>query len=451
LEPWPVKKRIQLAFDISWTNVESQWRLPGSWVDQHHPNVGMFEEFARTAERGGLDLIFLGDSTGIPDTWQGSIDDAVRYGVAWPRFDMSPWITAMSRVTSHIGYGLTYSSTFMHPFFTARLLNSMDHITNGRMAFNVVISQRRADYGNYGYDTLPDHGERYDRLEEFIDVCRALWTSVDPDAFVWDRKSGIVADPAKVRPINHKGKFFKVKGPLSVVPSPQVSPIILQAGGSPRGTRAAAHVADHVFGLTKALPLMVKQREELDAALRIEGKDPAKVNILWSIRLIVGETEAEALALRESLIEGVPKAAAGAWLSHNSGYDMSQLPPRFSLRELQERIVAANASPVGFVGLLLKKYGADAEISREEFFHHGLRAATGYNITIAGTAVQVADQLEEMFEATGSRGGFMMSVSQGAPRAVMLNIIDHLVPELRRRGRYRSAYTGRTLRENLAS
>jgi FMN-dependent oxidoreductase (nitrilotriacetate monooxygenase family) len=446
-----VKKRIQLAFDISWTNVESQWRLPGSWVDQHHPNVGMFEEFARTAERGGLDLIFLGDSTGIPDTWQGSIDDAVRYGVAWPRFDMSPWITAMSRVTSHIGYGLTYSSTFMHPFFTARLLNSMDHITNGRMAFNVVISQRRADYGNYGYDTLPDHGERYDRLEEFIDVCRALWTSVDSDAFVWDRQTGIVADPAKVRPINHKGKFFKVKGPLSVVPSPQVSPIILQAGGSPRGTRAAAHVADHVFGLTKALPLMVKQREELDVALVAEGKDPAKVNILWSIRLIVAETEAAAMALRESLIEGVPEAAAGAWLSHNSGYDMSQLPPRFSLRELQARIVAANASPVGFVGLLLKKYGEDADITREEFFHHGLRAATGYNITIAGTAAQVADQLEEMFEATGSRGGFMISVSQGAPRAVMLNIIDHLVPELQRRGRYRSAYTGRTLRENLAS
>ncbi|MFN0300335.1 MAG: NtaA/DmoA family FMN-dependent monooxygenase [Burkholderiales bacterium] len=446
-----MKKRIQLAIDISWTHVESHWRLPGSWVDQHHPNIGMFEEAARTAERGGLDLIFLGDSTGIPDTWQGSIDDAVRYGVAWPRFDMSPWITAMSRVTSHIGYGLTYSSTFMHPFFTARLLNSMDHITNGRMAFNVVTSQRRADYGNYGYDALPDHNERYDRLEEFIDVCRALWTSVDPDAFVWDRTTGMVADPAKVRPINHKGRFFKVKGPLSVIPSPQVSPIVLQAGGSPRGTKAAAHVADHVFGLTKPLPLMAKQREELDIALVAEGKDPEQVGILWSIRIIVGETEAEAIALRESLMEGVPIEAAGVWLSHNSGYDMSQLPPRFSLRELQERIVAANASPVGFVGLLLKKYGENAEITREEFFRHGLRAATGYSLTVAGTAAQVADQMEEMFEATGSRGGFMISVSQGSPRAIMLNIIDHLVPELQRRGRYRSAYTGRTLRENLAS
>ena len=183
-----MKKKIHLAFDLSWTTVETHWRLPGSWVDRHHPNIGMFEEVARTAERGGFDMIFFGDSTGIPDTWKGSIEDAVRNGVAWPRFEMSPWIAMMSRVTSHLGFGLTYASTFMHPFYTARLLNSLDHVTNGRIAFNVITSQRRADYANYGYDELVDHNERYDRLEEFIDVCRALWSSVDADAFVWDRK-----------------------------------------------------------------------------------------------------------------------------------------------------------------------------------------------------------------------------------------------------------------------
>jgi FMN-dependent oxidoreductase (nitrilotriacetate monooxygenase family) len=442
-------KKIHLAFDLSWTNVETQWRVPGSWVDAHHPNIGMFEEVARTAERGGFDMIFFGDSTGIPNTWKDSIDDAVSYGVAWPRFEMSPWIAAMSRVTSHLGFGLTYASTFMHPFYTARLLNSLDHITNGRIAFNVITSQRRADFANYGYDELIDHGERYDRLEEFIDVCRALWDSVAPDAFVWNRKTGIVADPAKVHAINHVGKFFKVKGPLSVVPSPQRHPVILQAGGSPRGTRAAAHVADHVFGLTKSIPLMVQQRKDLDAALVEEGKDPEQVGVLWSSRAIVGETETEALALRESMIADVPNEAVGAWLSHNTGYDMSRLPPRFSLKELQQRIVAANASPVGFVHLLAKQYGEDAEITREEFFQYGLRAATGYNVTFAGVAAKLADQMEEMFEATGSRGGFMLSISQAAPRAVLLNAVDYLVPELKRRGRYRNSYEGKTLRENL--
>jgi FMN-dependent oxidoreductase (nitrilotriacetate monooxygenase family) len=445
-----MKKRIQLAFDFSWTHVETQWRMPGSWLDRQHPNIGMFEEIARVAERGGLDMIFFGDSTGIPSTWKDSIEDAVSYGVAWPRFEMSPWIAAMSRVTHHLGFGLTYASTFMHPFYTARLLNSLDHITNGRIAFNVITSQRRADYANYGYDELVDHNERYERLEEFIDVCHRLWDSVAPDAFVWDRKTGVVADPAKVKAINHVGKFFKVAGPLSVVPSPQVHPVIIQAGGSPRGTRAAAHVADHVFGLTKSIPLMQQQRSDLDKALVAEARDPQKVGILWSSRAIVGETEEEARALRETMIADVPMEAVGAWLSHNTGYDMSLLPPRFSLKELNERIVAANASPVGFVSLLAKQHGETAEIDRDEFFQYALRASTGYNITFAGTAAKLADQMEEMFEATGSRGGFMLSIAPGSPRAIMLNIVDQLVPELRRRGRYRTTYQGRTLRDNLA-
>jgi FMN-dependent oxidoreductase (nitrilotriacetate monooxygenase family) len=446
-----VKKRIQLAFDVSWTEVETNWRTPESWVGPQHPNVGMFEEVARVAERGGLDMIFFGDSTGIPSTWKGDIDDAVKYGVAWPRFDMSPWIAAMSRVTSHVGFGLTYSSTFMHPFYTARLLNSLDHLTNGRMAFNVIISQRMSDYENYGYDERGDHDERYDRMEEFIDVCRALWTSVDEDAFVWDRLNGIVADPAKVRAINHAGKFFKVKGPLSVVPSPQVSPVVLQAGSSPRGVKASAHVADHIFGRAQPLPLMVKQREDLDAALVAEGRNPEDVNIIWAIRLIVGEDEKQAHAMREALIADVPLEAVGVWLSHNSGYDMSTLPPRFTLNELQERIVAAQASPVGFVKTLAHEHGMETEITREEFFRYGLAAATGYETTIAGTASQVADHVEELFEATGSRGGFMVKQSQAGPRGNMFNIVDHLVPELQRRGRYRKSYEGKTLRENLAS
>ncbi|TCT05508.1 NtaA/DmoA family FMN-dependent monooxygenase [Aquabacter spiritensis] len=444
-------KKIHLAFDMSWTNVETQWRQPGSWVGPDYPSVGLFEDMARLAERGGLDMIFFGDGTGIPDTWEGGIEDAVRYGVAWPRLDMSPWITLMSRVTSHVGFGLTYASTFMHPFYTARLLNSLDHVTNGRMAFNVVTSQRRSDYANYGYDELVDHNSRYDRLEEFVDVCRALWDSLDPDAFVWDRATGQVADPAKVRPINHHGQFFKVKGPLSVLPSPQRHPVVIQAGGSPRGTRAAAHVADHVFGLTKSVPLMQQQRSDLDAALRAEGRDPEDVGILWSMRAIVADTEAEAQALRERLIDGVSREAVGVWLSHNTGFDMSTLPQRFTLSELQARITAANASPVGFVALLAKEYGQDTEMSLDDFFEHGLRHATGYAITMAGTAKQVADRMEEMFEGTGSRGGFMISISQASPRAVPYNIVTQLVPELQRRGRYRTAYEGRTLKENLAS
>jgi alkanesulfonate monooxygenase SsuD/methylene tetrahydromethanopterin reductase-like flavin-dependent oxidoreductase (luciferase family) len=191
---------------------------------------------------------------------------------------------------------------------------------------------------------------------------------------------------------------------------------------------------------------MAQQRSDLDKALVAEGRDHEKVSILWSSRAIVGETEAEAAALRETMIADVPLEAVGAWLSHNTGYDMSLL----SLKELNDRIVAANASPVGFVNLLAKQHGETAEIDRNEFFQYALRASTGYNITFAGTAAKLADQMEEMFEATGNRGGFMLSIAPGSPRAIMLNIVDQLVPELKRRGRYRNTYEGKTLRDNLA-
>jgi alkanesulfonate monooxygenase SsuD/methylene tetrahydromethanopterin reductase-like flavin-dependent oxidoreductase (luciferase family) len=134
----------------------------------------MFEETARIAERGCLDMIFSGDGTGIPSTWRGSRDAAVQWGVSWPRLEMSPIMTAMSRVTRHLGFGVTYSTTFMHPYYLARLLNSLDHATGGRIAFNVITSTRRSDFDNYGFDEIMDHDARYDRMEEFIDVCRAL-------------------------------------------------------------------------------------------------------------------------------------------------------------------------------------------------------------------------------------------------------------------------------------
>jgi alkanesulfonate monooxygenase SsuD/methylene tetrahydromethanopterin reductase-like flavin-dependent oxidoreductase (luciferase family) len=196
---------------------------------------------------------------------------------------------------------------------------------------------------------------------------------------------------------------------------------------------------------------MAKQRAEIDAALLAEGRDPSKVGVIWSTQVMVGETEAEAKRMRERLIDGVPREAVGAWLSHNTGFDMSTLPPRFTLRELNERIVAANASPVGFVAQLAQALGDDGEITLDEFMEHGLRTATSYSTTVAGTAAQIADDLEERFEGSGSRGGFMLRHSQAEQIDMLHNIVDLLVPELQRRGRFRTAYSGRTLRENLAT
>jgi FMN-dependent oxidoreductase (nitrilotriacetate monooxygenase family) len=444
-----MKPQMHLAFDLSWTHLEGRWRLPGSWTGAIYPDFEIYKEVVSIAERGCIDLIFFGDNSGIPDTWRGSIEEAVRWGIGFPRQDPSPTVAALAQLSRHVGFGLTYASTFMHPFYMARLMNSLDHVTNGRIAFNVITSTRRADAANYGFDELMEHGARYDRMEEFVDVCNALWASVDPDAFVWDRATGVVVeDPAKVRPIDHVGPYFKVKGPLSCVPSPQGRPVLIQAGGSPRGIKASAHFADHVFGAGTPTPLKIKHRAALDAALIAEGRDPGQVGVLWDIILVVGETEAEAIRRRELMLTAIPFEAVGAFVSGNEGYDFSALPKRFTLRELNEAIAATQASPVGIAHKMAFELGADTEVTREEFFERAMLNATAYDRTVAGTATQVADHLEEVFEATGSRGGFMVAHPITTPRD-LLNVTDFLVPELQRRGRFRTEYRGRTLRENL--
>jgi FMN-dependent oxidoreductase (nitrilotriacetate monooxygenase family) len=443
-----MKKRMHLAFDYSYIHMDGRWRMPGAWPGMTYPDVAMFEEMARIAERGKFDMLFSGDGTGVPSTWQGSRDAAVRWGISWPRQDLAPLSVAMARVTKHLGFGVTYSTTFMHPYYLARLFNSLDHVTGGRIAFNVITSTRRSDFANYGYDEIPDHGERYDRMEEFIDVCRMLWDSVEPDAMLWDHATGQVGDPAKVHDVAHRGTFFKVSGPLNTPPSPQGRPLLLQAGGSARGIRAAAYVADMAFGADMPLALQIAQRKALDEAVAALGRDPQSMGIVWQQPTVVAETEREAVAQRERLLTAIPPEGAGVYLSHNSGYDFSTLPERFTLAALHKEIVAGHASPVGFVRELIVALGADAEITRKEFFEHGMRFATGYERTVAGTAAQVADHMEAAFEATGSRGGFMLGHVVSMP-GDLAAIVELLVPELQRRGRFRTEYKGTTLRENL--
>jgi FMN-dependent oxidoreductase (nitrilotriacetate monooxygenase family) len=440
-------KRMHLAFDLSYIHMEGRWRMPGAWPGRY-PDAALFEEIARIAERGRLDMLFSGDGTGVPSTWEKSRDAAVRWGVSWPRQDLAPMAVAMSRVTKHLGFGVTYSTTFTHPYFLARLFNSLDHVTGGRIAFNVITSTRRSDYANYGYDDLVGHDERYDRMEEFIDVCRALWNSVEPDAMVWDYDTGQVGDPAKVHDVEHRGRFFKISGPLNTPPSPQSRPVLLQAGSSPRGIRACAYVADMAFAPDMPLQLQIAQRKALDEAVAALGRDPQSMGIVWQQPCVVAETAAEALARRELLLSAIPPDGVGVYLSHNSGYDFSTLPARFKIGDLHREIIASQASPGGYLRELAARFGAETEITREEFFDYGRLFATSYTRTIAGTAAQVADILEENFEATGSRGGFMLGHVVSMP-GDLAAIADLLVPELQRRGRFRREYKATTLRENL--
>ncbi|MGI4943616.1 MAG: LLM class flavin-dependent oxidoreductase, partial [Janthinobacterium lividum] len=232
-------------------------------------------------------------------------------------------------------------------------------------------------------------------------------------------------------------------------PSPQGRPVIVQAGGSPRGIRASAVVADHVFGDVMPLEQQVAHRAALDRELVSLGRNPDDVGVLWQTPIAVRETEREAIAHRDLLLSTLRADGAGVYLSYHAGYDFSTLPASFTLRELQAAIIATNASPMGFVRKLALKLGADTVVRRDEFFEHGLLAATQHENTLAGTPAQVADELERRFEATGSRGGFMI----GQCIAVMSDLeaaVTLLIPELQRRGRFRTAYASRTLRDTLA-
>ena len=340
-----MQPQMHLAFDLSKTHLEGRWRTPGSWLNHTYPDPGQFEEIARIAERGCMDMLFFGDGTGVASTYGSSQDEAAKWGVGWPRHDMSPMIVCMSRVTKHIGFGLTYSSTFMHPFYVARLLNSLDHVTKGRIAFNVVASTRRSDAANYGFDELMEHDMRYDRMEEFIKVCKALWDSVEPGAFKWDRETGEVADPAKVHPIHHKGAFFSVRGPLNTVPSPQRHPVLVQAGGSSRGIKASANFADVIFASANSFQAMAKHRAALDKALIEEGRDHTKIGMLFAVSVLVEDTEKAAKQRREDLLNILPREAIASYLSDNCGYDFSKLPAKFTPSELNIIIAATNASP----------------------------------------------------------------------------------------------------------
>ncbi len=250
--------------------------------------------------------------------------------LAAPRHE--PLYRGHEPVTQHIGFGLTYSSTFLPPFYVARLLNSLDHVTGGRIAFNVIASSRRADAANYGFDDLMDHDDRYGRMEEFMEVCNRLWESFAPDRLIWDRETGVVADSSKVAAINHKGKFFSVKGPLASVPSPQVKPVVVQAGASPRGIQASATFADMIFAANHDMGKRKKHRADLDAALVAQGRDPSRVGIVWDEVLIVGETTEDARRRHAHLLNAVPFEAVGAFMSHQIGYDLSKLPERFHHR-----------------------------------------------------------------------------------------------------------------------
>lgn len=318
---------------------------------------------------------------------------------------------------------MTFSTTYHHPFHCARLFNALDHVTRGRIAWNAVTSAYKNEAANYGFDEMMDHDERYVRAHEFLAVAFKLWDSIEPDALVLDRQGGFYADPNKVHRIDHRGHYFNVRGPLPALPSPQRRPVVIQAGLSGPGMNLAATYADLQFSTRRTLASMKQHRQALDAALASVGRVPRDIGILWSIRVEVADSEADALEKERRYLDSIPPEAGLVEMSVQYGVDFSTAKPGMRLSDFADEVRAQKGNLGSFEELLKT---ADPNQSLQEFAR---RFLVDRILVATGTPKMIVDRLEELHFGTGANGGFIL----GRGYAAMDNIrefVEYVVPEL---------------------
>ncbi|MBY0335334.1 MAG: NtaA/DmoA family FMN-dependent monooxygenase [Acetobacteraceae bacterium] len=410
----------------------STWRHPTATLDDLF-TPERWEHIARVMEAARFDACFFADGLGIPDLYKGSYDDYLGRGGQLSLLDPMALLPLMGRVTRHLGLGVTLSTSFTPPYMIARWLGSLDLLSRGRAAWNVVTTGRDFEARNCGADGLLPKDARYDMADEVLEACDALWNGWAPDALVLDRAGGVFADPAKVRYADYKGRYVSTRGPLSIPRSPQGRPVLLQAGASDRGRDFAARWAEAIF--TTPATKADGQRFRQDIRVRMDrlGRDPDTCKVLPSVTLVLGETESIAREKAEfirSQVDGELVIASSSW---SVVADLSKLEDP-----------AALDSPGSHQGV---------EGHRERF--RQVARAKGISFAqavreprslVAGTPAMIADMMEDWFR-DGACDGFIL------PPTVFPTTFEEvqrmLTPELQRRGLLRRDYAGRTLRENL--
>lgn len=404
------------------------WRHPQSSVEQLG-DIRYYERLAQTAERGKLDAVFFADSSSVGNVSDGS----------WWYLEPLTAIAAMSRATQHIGFISTVSSTFYTPFHAARLVASLDHISAGRIGWNVVTSMFDVEARNHGYESMPDHAERYRRAEEFVQAVLRLWDSWADDALLFDRQ-GHYADPAKVQPINHHGEFFRVDGPLNVPRPVQGHPVLFQAGASEQGRVLAAQCAEAIYAVAYDLPAAQSYYQDIKQRVKAAGRK-VNVPIMPGLVTYVAATEAEANAKQRELDELLPADASLRQLALFIGQDCSAweldapVPTLPSLVEF--------SGPQGRYSTILRIIETEKPTLRQLL---GRLAAGGGHCTMVGTPTQIADKMEHWFNNGGADGFNLMPPSLPAG---IEDFIEQVVPELQHRGLFRKDYQGSTLRDHL--
>jgi FMN-dependent oxidoreductase (nitrilotriacetate monooxygenase family) len=262
----------------------------------------LFVDLARSMERACFDYLIIEDSCNVPYTYQGSHNTYLKYAAATPKLDPATLVPYLAMATKHLGIVPTLSASEYPPFLLARLVNSLDHLTDGRVGWNIVTGSNDGGAQNYGLDKHYPHDERYDRADEVTEIVTQLWDSWEPDAVVLDRENAIFADGDKVHAINYKGRYFSCRGPLSAPRSPQGRPVLCQAGGSPRGQIFAARWADTIIATATATSVeaMKTLRDTVRRNAVTAGRDPGKIKVLFLADPIIDRSTSEARARREA-------------------------------------------------------------------------------------------------------------------------------------------------------
>ncbi|MET0146426.1 MAG: LLM class flavin-dependent oxidoreductase [Ilumatobacteraceae bacterium] len=422
----------QLHLNINITGVgrhPAAWRVlpdPGAWVD-----VELFRTIARIAERGTLDAVFLSDRVAVQEGLETQPAQALEPTVL---------LTALAGATERVGLIGTASTTYSDPYNLARRFASVDHVSGGRVAWNVVTTWDPGAAGNFGLDGVPESDDRYRRADEFVDVVRKLWDSWEDDAVVGDRDTGRFVDPDKVHPIEHVGREFRVRGALNLPRSPQGRPVLVQAGSSDAGQALAARVADAVFTVQTTFDAAQTFYADVKDQARRLGRNPDHVLIFPGLYPVVGGTEAEAWRRKEELDALVDQHGELVKLARQLGVDPEAL--RLD-RELPYELIAR----VPFKGSSgFRSATVNLGRSQQLTVRQLLSRNPGAHRIAVGAPEQIADDIERWFTGRAADG---FNLNTDVFPSGLEAIVEHLLPELRKRGVFRTEYRGTTLRDHL--
>lgn len=427
--------QLSLAVLIQGTGVHpASWMLTGT---RHDPatDIRYYVEAAKIAERGCFDLFFVADT---PAARTENLEAWSRFPLFMNVFEPLTLLSALSVATTHIGLGGTASTSFYEPYNIARLYASLDHLSGGRAAWNIVTSANDYAAKNFGLDKLPPHSDRYARAREFVYVVKALWDSWEEGAFVNDVERGVNFDPAKLHPLAHEGDFFRVNGALNIGRTPQGQPVLIQAGSSNTGKDFAAQFAEVVFSSDPTIEAGRAFYSDLKSRMAKFGRAPEDLKILAGLPVVVGATRAEAEERYQAQQAMIQPIVGKMRLANDLEVDLSDLPLDEPIPE--DRIPkTSNFHQTYFadiVGMIRKG------MTLRQIYMTYERGLT----TLRGTPTDIADHMQAWIEG-GAADGFML-IFPAMPSGLKA-FVDGVVPELQRRGIMRTEYTASTLRGHL--